>query len=264
MLVGRILDSQGVPRLVRKLSDQEVQPLSGNLFGSFWDDGVPIALSTVRLLAPVMPSKIIGIGSNYKKHIEEMGRSTPKHPKVFLKPNTTVIGNGDAIQIPPKTTRVDHEVELGVVIARSVYQISEAESWNAVLGLTIVNDVTARDFQKEDGIFTRGKGFNTFCPLGPWIQLGTQQELDGSRQIRCWVNNELKQDSITSDMLFQIPKLVSFVSQIMTLLPGDVIATGTPSGVSSLKDGDEVRLEIEGIGVLRNPVVNRGDRCRVL
>ena len=172
MLVGRILDSQGVPRLVRKLSDQEVQPLSGNLFGSFWDDGVPIARSTVRLLAPVMPSKIIGIGSNYKKHIEEMGRSTPKHPKVFLKPNTTVIGNGDAIQIPPKTTRVDHEVELGVVIARSVYQISEAESWNAVLGLTIVNDVTARDFQKEDGIFTRGKGFNTFCPLGPWIQTG--------------------------------------------------------------------------------------------
>jgi len=264
MLVGRILDSQGVPRLVRKLSNDEVQPLSGNIFGTFWDDGEPIALSAVRQLAPIMPSKVVGIGSNYKKHIEEMGRSTPTHPKVFLKPNTTVIGHGDAIQIPPKTTRVDHEVELGVVIGRSTYQISESESWNAILGLTIVNDVTARDFQKEDGVFTRGKGFNTFCPLGPWIQLGIQQELAVPRQIRCWVNDELKQDSLTSDMLFQIPKLVSFVSQIMTLLPGDVIATGTPSGVSPLQDGDQVRLEIDGIGVLKNPVVNRGDRCKVL
>lgn len=264
MLVGRILDSQGVPRLVRKLSNDEAQPLSGNLFGAFWDDGEPIALSSARLLAPIMPSKVVGIGSNYKKHIEEMGRSIPTHPKVFLKPNTTVIGHGDAIQIPPKTTRVDHEVELGVVIGRSTYQISELESWDSILGLTIVNDVTARDFQKEDGVFTRGKGFNTFCPLGPWIRLGTQQELDVPRQIRCWVNDELKQDSLTSDMLFQIPKLVSFVSQIMTLLPGDVIATGTPSGVSPLQDGDQVRLEIDGIGVLRNPVVNRGDRCKVL
>lgn len=263
MLVGRILDNKGIPRLVHKISEDLLQPLSGNIFGSFWDDGEPITLDSTRILAPLLPSKVIGIGSNYKKHIEEMGRPTPKHPKVFLKPNTAVIGHRDAIQIPPDTTRVDHEVELGVVIGRTTYRISEADSWNAVMGLTIVNDVTARDFQREDGIFTRGKGFNTFCPIGPWIKLGTPDELAVPRQIQCWVDDELRQDSSTRDMLFQIPKLVSFVSSIMTLLPGDIIATGTPSGVGPLVDGQTVRMEIEGIGRLINPVVNREDRCNL-
>ena len=263
MHVGRILDEKGVPRLVRRISEDELQPLSGNIFGRFWDQGAPIRLDDVRLLPPLMPSKVVGIGSNYTKHIEEMGREKPRQPKVFLKPNTSVIGHGDAIEIPPDTTRVDHEAELAIVIGKHLYRASESEVWDAVLGLTIVNDVTARDFQRQDGVFTRGKGFNTFCPMGPWILLGEREELDRPRRIQCWVNGVLKQDSSTSDLLFGLSTLVSFVSSIMTLLPGDVIATGTPSGVSPLLDGQDVQIEIEGIGVLRNPVVNREDRCQV-
>ena len=263
MLVGRILDAHGIPRLVRRVSDHQVQPMSGSIFGEFWDDGAPIPLDSVRMLAPLMPSKIVGVGSNYKKHIEEMGRATPTDPKIFLKPNTSVIGPGDAIQIPPNTTRVDHEVELAVVMGCTTYCVSEAEAMDKVLGLTIVNDVTARDFQRQDGIFTRGKGFNTFCPMGPWIQLCTPEQLQMPRDLKCWVNDEVRQASNTADMLFTIPQLVSFISQVMTLHPGDVIATGTPSGVGPLKDGDVVLMEVEGVGRLRNPVVNREDRCKV-
>ena len=263
MHVGRILDENGVPRLVRRISEDELQPLSGNIFGRFWDQGEPIRLDGVRMLPPLMPSKVVGIGSNYTKHIEEMGREKPRQPKVFLKPNTSVIGHGDAIEIPPDTTRVDHEAELAIVLGKHLYCASESEVWDGVLGLTIVNDVTARDFQRQDGVFTRGKGFNTFCPMGPWILLGEREVLDRPRRIQCWVNGVLKQDSSTSDLLFGLSTLVSFVSNIMTLLPGDVIATGTPSGVSPLSDGQEVKIEIEGIGVLRNPVVNREDRCQV-
>ena len=263
MHVGRILDENGVPRLVRRISEDEIQPLSGNIFGRFWDEGDPIRLNGVRLLPPLMPSKVIGIGSNYTKHIEEMGREKPKQPKVFLKPNTSVIGHGDTIEIPPGTTRVDHEAELAIVIGKHLYRASESEVWDGILGLTIVNDVTARDFQRQDGVFTRGKGFNTFCPMGPWILMGEQEKLVKPRRIQCWVDGILKQDSSTSDLLFGLSTLVSFVSNIMTLLPGDVIATGTPSGVSPLSDGQEVQIDIEGIGVLRNPVVNREDRCQV-
>lgn len=248
--------------LVRELDEHHVQPMAGNMFGRCWDQGESIALSTVRLLSPVQPSKVIGIGSNYVQHIAEMGRSTPQHPKVFLKPNTSVIGPKDSIQIPPLTERVDHEAELGIVISRHAHCISRADVWSHILGLTIVNDVTARDFQKEDGIFTRGKGFNTFCPIGPWIEK-THPESGGSRSIKCWVNEDLRQDSVTGDMLFGIEDIVVFVSNIMTLLPGDVIATGTPSGVGPLQDGDVVRIEIEGLGQLVNPVVNRADRCQL-
>ena len=263
MLVGRILDEQGVPQLVRKVSETMVQPLSGNLFGKFWDRGAPINIGSVRFLPPIMPSKVVGIGSNYIKHIEEMGRTKPKHPKVFLKPNTSVIGHGDAIEIPPDTTRVDHEAELAIVIGKHLYRASQAEVLEGILGLTIVNDVTARDFQREDGVFTRGKGFNTFCPMGPWILLTDETEAMKDRTIQCWVDDEIKQDSSTSDLLFGISELVSFVSHIMTLLPGDIIATGTPAGVSPLRDGQTVKIQIEGIGELINPVVNREDRCKV-
>ena len=264
MHVGRILDDTGVPRLVRRVSEERVQPLSGNIFGRFWDQGNPLSTQSVRFLPPLMPSKVVGIGSNYIKHIEEMGRKRPKQPKVFLKPNTSVVGHGDAIEIPPDTTRVDHEAELAIVIGKHLYCASETEVWDGILGLTIVNDVTARDFQRADGVFTRGKGFNTFCPMGPWILLGDKEELSRPRSIQCWVDGVLKQDSSTSDLLFGISTLVSFVSNIMTLLPGDIIATGTPSGVSPLSDGQEVQIQIEGVGTLRNPVVNREDRCQVL
>jgi len=263
MHVGRILDEQGIPQLVRKVSDTMVQPLSGNLFGKFWDRGAPISIDNIRFLPPIMPSKVVGVGSNYIKHIEEMGRAQPKHPKVFLKPNTSVVGHGDAIEIPPHTTRVDHEAELAIVIGKHLYRASQTEVLEGILGLTIVNDVTARDFQREDVVFTRGKGFNTFCPMGPWILLTDGAESMKDRTIQCWVDDELKQDSSTSDLLFGIAELVSFVSDIMTLLPGDIIATGTPSGVSPLRDGQTVKIQIEGIGELKNPVVDREDRCKV-
>ena len=188
----------------------------------------------------------------------------PKRPKVFLKPNTSVIGHGDAIEIPPDTTRVDHEAELAIVIGKHLYRSSESDVWDGILGVTIVNDVTARDFQRRDGVLLGGKGSIHFCPMGPWILLdGRREELQKSRRIQCWVDGEVKQDSSTSDLLFGFSTLVSFVSNVMTLLPGDVIATGTPSGVSPLSDGQEVQIEVEGIGVLRNPVVNREDRCQV-
>ena len=204
------------------------------------------------------PSKIVGIGSNYRRHIEEMGRPTPAVPKIFLKPNTAVIGNMDAICIPPGCERVDHEAELGVVIGRHAHCVSEEDALRCVLGYTCVNDVTARDFQRADGVFTRGKGFDTFCPLGPWI-LKTPEEIP--RRVQCWVDGELRQDGATSDLLFAIPRLISFVSHVMTLLPGDVLTTGTPSGVGPIQDGQTVVIEIEGIGQLTNPVVNREDRC---
>ena len=255
--IGRILNQAGNPMLIQ-VEEEFLQPVSGNFFGQYWANGEKIANKQVRFLAPLLPSKVIGIGSNYQKHIEEMGRKTPTEPKVFLKPNTAVIGNMDPIQIPPGTTRVDHEAELGVVIGKYCSRVSEQDAMEYVLGLTIVNDVTARDFQRKDGVFTRGKGFDSFCPIGPWI-LKTRDLTP--RRIQCWVNDELRQDSSTDDLLFDIPTLISYVSNIMTLVPGDIITTGTPSGVGPLRDGDKVRITIEGIGTLVNPVINREDRC---
>ena len=257
------MDQLGQPSLVQFLDDDRVQPLAGNMFGQFWVRGEPLSIADVRILAPVFPSKVVGIGSNYVKHISEMGRPTPQRPKVFLKPNTSVVGPRDSIQIPPQTTRVDHEAELGIVIGKHTFCVPKEDVWSHILGLTIVNDVTARDFQKEDGIFTRGKGFDTFCPLGPFIEM-THSKSSISRTIQCWVNDELRQNSETGDMLFGIEDIVVFVSNIMTLFPGDIIATGTPSGVGPLMDGDVVKIEIEGLGQLINPVVNRADRCQLL
>lgn len=255
--LGRVLTQEGLPRQVRVVG-KELQPISGNIFGEYWDSGDRIPLQGTRILSPVLPSKIIGIGSNYQKHIEEMGRAKPTHPKIFLKPNTSLIGMMDPIEIPPHTERVDHEAELAVVIGRYCSRVSERDAMDFIVGFTIANDVTARDFQREDGIFTRGKGFDSFCPLGPWIL--KSKDLS-PRRIQCWVNQELRQDSSTEDLLFGIPRLISFVSNIMSLLPGDVIATGTPSGVGPIQDGDKIRITIEGVGTLENPVINREDRC---
>ena len=267
--VGRVLDKQGVARMVRVVDDSTVQPIAGNIFSSFYDQGDALSIQDVRILSPILPSKIVGIGSNYKKHIEEMGREVPKQPKIFLKPNTSVIGNMDAIQVPPGTDRVDHEVELGIVIGAHCQRVSVEDAWDCILGYTIVNDVTARDFQKQDGVFARAKGFDSFCPIGPWILLvqeeGAKNNPDSSlrqaRKIQCWVDDTLRQDSTTGDLLFSIPELIAFVSNVMTLLPGDIISTGTPAGVGPLVDGNLVKMHIEGIGELFNPVVNREDRC---
>ena len=260
MRIGRYLNDRGMPSLGRFDQDGDswfVTPVVGDFFAEVQDSGPTVRLEQQRLLAPLLPSKIVGIGSNYHKHIEEMGRSVPKVPKLFLKPSTAVVGPMEPIQIPPHTTRVDHEAELALVIGRRASRVSNEEALNYLLGLTCVNDVTARDFQREDGTFARGKGFDSFAPLGPWI-LKTQS--DQSRQIRCWVNDELKQDGNTDDLIFGLGELISFVSHVMTLLPGDVIATGTPSGVGPLCRGDRVVVEVEGIGRLSNPIIDRADR----
>ena len=239
------------------VAGDHIVPLTGDFFGEVRECGDAIPLSEVRLLPPLRPSKVVGVGSNYKMHIAEMGRKTPTVPKIFLMPGTAVIGHKSSIFIPPVTKRVDHEAELGVVIGRVATRVSEEEAMSYVFGYTCVNDVTARDFQKQDQVFTRGKGFDGFCPIGPWV-LPSQE--DTPRRVTCHVNGVLRQDGSTSDLLFPVPKLISFVSHVMTLLPGDIIATGTPSGVGPIVPGDEVSVTIEGIGTLINPVVARSDR----
>jgi 2-keto-4-pentenoate hydratase/2-oxohepta-3-ene-1,7-dioic acid hydratase in catechol pathway len=205
----------------------------------------------VRLLAPVLPSKVVGIGLNYADHAAERGKPLPDEPLIFLKPSTSVIGPQDAIVLPTLSQRVDHEAELAVVIGRAVRNASDAEAAEAVLGYTCANDVTARDLQDRDVQFTRAKGFDTFCPLGPHVVT----DVDPSAlDIACRVNGEVRQSSNTKELIFPVPRLVAYVSSVMTLLPGDVILTGTPAGISPLADGDTVEVEIADVGVLTNRV----------
>lgn len=200
------------------------------------------------------PTKIIGIGQNYRAHAAEMGKGIPEEPLMFLKPLSAVIVDGAAIERPAGYERVDFEGELGVVIGKRARRVTREQALEYVEGYTIVNDVTVRDLQKKDGQWTRAKGFDTFCPLGPRVVPG----LDPSKlHLTTRVNGVVKQDSPTSDLIFDVPTLISFVSQHMTLEPGDVISTGTPSGVGNLNPGDVVEIEISGIGVLRNPVTAR-------
>jgi len=209
----------------------------------------------VRLLAPVIPrSKVVATGLNYLNHIKEMGHNMPTAPVLFLKPNTAVCGPDDPIILPPWSDEVSYEVELAVVIGKACKNIQPKDVANYIVGYTIANDVTARDAQRADGQWARAKGFDSACPLGPWIVT----DFDPSRgRIISRVNGEVRQDSDLSDMLFDVPFLVSYISEMMTLLPGDVILTGTPAGVGTIEDGDIVECEIEGIGVLRNPVIRR-------
>lgn len=205
----------------------------------------------VRVLAPVLPSKIVAVGLNYKAHAEETGRGLPEEPMLFLKPTTSVIGPGETILMPPQSARVDHEAELAVVMGKAARNVSEADALSCVLGYTCANDVTARDLQMKDIQFTRAKGFDTFCPLGPEIVT----DIDASKlDLVCRVAGQERQRSNTSDLVFGVEALVAFVSSVMTLLPGDVILTGTPDGISPLQEGDIVEVEIESIGVLSNPV----------
>jgi len=209
--------------------------------------------SPVRLLAPVIPrSKVVCVGLNYLDHIHEMGHDEPTAPVIFLKPNTAVIGPDDPIVLPDWTNEVSYEVELAVVIGRICKDVSEENALKYVVGYTIGNDVTARDAQRQDGQWSRAKGFDSACPLGPWIVTDFDPE---NAEIISRVNGEVRQHSNTSQMLFSVPFLVSYISHVMTLLPGDVILTGTPSGVGRIDAGDVVECEIEGIGVLRNPVL---------
>jgi 2-keto-4-pentenoate hydratase/2-oxohepta-3-ene-1,7-dioic acid hydratase in catechol pathway len=200
------------------------------------------------------PSKIVGIGQNYRAHAAEMGKGIPEEPLMFLKPPSAVIADGMPIERPSGYERVDYEGELGVVIGKRAHRVARERALDFVGGYICVNDVTVRDLQKKDGQWTRAKGFDTFCPMGPRIATG----LDPAKlRITTRVNGVIKQDSSTSDLIFDVPTLIAFVSQHMTLEEGDVISTGTPSGVGPLQPGDVVEVEIEGIGVLRNPVIAR-------
>ena len=212
-------------------------------------------LADVRLLAPVIPrSKVVGIGRNYAAHAAEMGNDVPTEPLMFLKPNTTVVGPGDPIFYPRQSSNVHFEGELAVVIGRICRDVAPDRVKDVVYGYTIGNDVTARDLQKSDVQFTRAKGFDSFCPLGPWIET----ELDPSDlRVQTHLNGDLKQDGTTKDLIFDVPTLVAHVSSVMTLLPGDVILTGTPDGVGPMTPGDEVDVTISGIGTLTNKVVTR-------
>jgi 2-keto-4-pentenoate hydratase/2-oxohepta-3-ene-1,7-dioic acid hydratase in catechol pathway len=216
------------------------------------------ALADVRLLAPIFSSKVIGVGRNYAEHAAELGNEVPKEPLIFIKPSTSVIGPNDAIRLPPQSKQVEHEAELGVVIgATGARRVDRAGAERAIFGYTCGNDVTARDLQRSDPQWTRAKGFDSFCPLGPWIVT----DLDVSDlEVRCEVGRdrdamEVRQLGRTKDMIFDVPTLVSYVSHVMTLLPGDVILTGTPAGVGPIEAGETVSVSIQGIGSINNPVV---------
>lgn len=214
-----------------------------------------INLDQVRVLAPVLPrSKVVAIGKNYADHAKEMGGEVPEEPVIFIKPNTSVIGPSDIIQWPSMSERVDHEAELAIVIGRICKDVPKEKAGEVIFGYTIANDVTARDLQSKDGQWTRAKGFDTFCPLGPWIET---EFTPRTQKIEAIINGEVKQSSTLDKMIFDVPTIVNFVSQVMTLLPGDVIITGTPSGIGPMPAGSEVLISIEGIGSLSNKVSPR-------
>lgn len=225
--------------------------LKGSPFDEYEREPLQWSLEEVRLLAPVSPRKIIGIGRNFPAHAKEHGAEVPSEPIVFLKPPTTVIGPGEPILLPPQSRRVEHEAELAVVIGRGGRWITVDEAPKAILGYTAANDVTARDLQFQDAQWTRAKGFDTFCPLGPWVDTDFDPT---DATILCRVNGELRQAGSVREMVFSIPQLIAFISSFMRLEPGDVILTGTPAGVGPLRSGDVVEVEIEGLGILRNPV----------
>ena len=214
--------------------------------------GMPTALHNVRLLAPVKPSKIACVGRNYLEHAAELGHEVPPEPLIFLKAPTAVIGVDEAVVYPQISQRVDHEGELAVVIGRRCRNVNEADAASVIFGYTVANDVTARDLQVADGQWSRAKGFDTFCPVGPWIDTTFDPR---GRRLRCQVNDEVRQESNTDKMIFSIGRIIAHVSRFMTLEPGDLILTGTPSGVGPVRPGDVMTVEIEGLGVLSNPVV---------
>ncbi|MBI4770018.1 MAG: fumarylacetoacetate hydrolase family protein [Chloroflexi bacterium] len=233
------------------LNGEEIGALEGSPFGEFSRGGVVSALADVVLLPPCQPGKILCVGRNYPAQVQEAGVEAPALPLLFLKPPSSLLGHGGVIRLPAQSQQVEHEAELAVVIGKRARFVAPEAATDYIFGYTIANDVTARDLQQQDGQWTRAKGFDTFCPLGPWIVTGLDP---ADRVIYCEVNGQMRQMGATREMVFPIPQLVAFASGVMTLLPGDVILTGTPAGVGPLAEGDEVVVEIEGIGRLRNTV----------
>lgn len=264
MRLARIAHSGGVAFVAVEPPEREpsrgeidihiAREIADHPFGTPTFTGRSWPLADIRLLAPILPSKVVAVGRNYADHAAELGNAVPTTPMIFIKPSTSVIGPNVPILIPPSSQRVEFEGELAVVIGRPCRDVPAENAASVILGYTVGNDVTARDLQRADVQFTRGKSFDTFCPLGPWIET----ELDpGDVTVRTELDHELKQDGHTADMVFTVGELIEFISAIMTLLPGDVILTGTPAGVGQLTVGQSVAVTIEGIGSLVNPVAAR-------
>jgi 2-keto-4-pentenoate hydratase/2-oxohepta-3-ene-1,7-dioic acid hydratase in catechol pathway len=255
MKICRFIDPETQRPRFGMIEDGAVHGLRGELSGEGLsvEDAEPVArLEEVRLLPPVEPSKIVCVGRNYSEHAAELGNAMPSEPLLFLKAPSAVIGDGDSIELPTQSERVEHEGELAVVIGRACRAVGEDEDpLSYVLGYTCINDVTARDLQRKDVQFTRAKSFDTFCPVGPHIVTGLDP-LDLRVETR--VNGEVRQSGRTSAMAFPVPFLIRYISNVMTLNPGDLIATGTPAGVGPLLDGDTVEVSVEGVGTLRNKV----------
>jgi len=212
------------------------------------------SVDAVQVLPPVQPGKIVALGRNYAEHAKEHQADVPEQPLIFLKAPSSVIGPGQSIQLTPLSQRVEHEAELAVVIGQQCKAVTEDKAWEMVLGVTCANDVTARDLQRADGQWARGKSFDTFCPLGPFIITHLSPEKIGQLEIICRVNGQARQHGNTNQMIFKIPYLIAYITAVMTLYPGDVILTGTPAGVSPLQNGDVVEIDIENVGALRNNV----------
>jgi len=249
------IEYEGKPRYVIA-QDQGWRLLEGDIFGSH-EAADAIPATGHRLLPPVEPSKIVAVGLNYKDHAAEQNKPLPAEPMIFIKPSTSVIGPGDPIVIPDGIGRVDHEAEVGVVIGARASYVSEADAHRYILGLTCVNDITARELQRKDIQFTRAKGFDTFAPVGPCIAVGLDYDAPDGLAVEGWVNDTRRQSSSTRELIFPIRKLVAFISSVMTLLPGDIISTGTPAGIGPLTPGDLVTVKVEGVGELTNPVAKR-------
>ena len=246
------IEYEGQPR--HAIEQQgEWRLVEGDIFGAheLW---AVIPSSGHYLLPPVVPSKIVAVGLNYKDHAAEQNKPLPAEPMIFIKPSTAVIGPDETIVLPQGAGRIDHEAEAGVVISQRAWHVHEDEAHRYVLGITCVNDVTARELQVKDTQYTRAKGFDTFAPVGPCIAQGLDYMSAQGLAVEGWVNDEKRQASSTKELIFPIPRLIAFISSVMTLLPGDVISTGTPAGIGPLKAGDTVRIKVEGVGELTNPV----------
>ncbi|MBF6296428.1 fumarylacetoacetate hydrolase family protein [Nocardia amamiensis] len=262
MRLGRVASPDGVAfvSIEGDVSDSAGQSEAGSAiakeiaehpFGTPTFTGRSWPLADVRLLAPILASKVVCVGKNYAAHAAEMGGPAPEDPVIFLKPNTAIVGPNAPIILPPSSSQVDYEGELAIVIGRPCKDVPAARALDVVLGYTVANDVTARDQQRHDGQWTRGKGYDTFCPLGPWIETAIDP---ADLEIVTELDGEVRQRSRTSLLLHDIPKLIEWVTTVMTLLPGDVILTGTPEGVGPLQEGQQVSVTVEGIGTLTNPV----------
>ena len=250
MRIVRYQTGEEAPRFGWLLEDK-VGPVDGDLFGRYRRREAKFPLSEVRLSIPVVPGKILCVGRNYVEHARELGNEVPQVPLIFMKPISSIISNGETILLPPQSKQVEHEGELVAVIGKRARNLTAEQARKHILGYTIGNDVTARDLQKSDGQWTRAKGFDTFCPFGPWVDT----DFDPSDAVvTCRVNGQMRQMASTRDMIFSVGTLVAFISSVMTLMPGDLIFPGTPSGVGELKHGDRVDVEIDGLGGLSNPV----------